>query len=148
MYDRILVPVDGSEPSERAVSEAINLARSFDADLVFLYVVDVEAVSIDSYAGDVLERLEAHGKEAVANAEERADDAGVTAVTVVREGIPHRVITDVANEEDASMVVMGTHGRTGLGHVLLGSVTERVIRSSPVPVLTVRAETDGETDEE
>ncbi|MFC7166369.1 universal stress protein [Halospeciosus flavus] len=139
MYDTILVPVDGSAPSNAAVDEAVELAGAFGATVHFLFVVDVEGFALDEHAGSLVEQLHRQGEHAVEEARETAERQDVTAFGEVREGVPHRTIVRYAEEIDADVVVMGTHGRKGFRHFLLGSVTERVVREAPVPVLTVRA---------
>jgi len=140
MYDTILVPTDGSEPAGAAVAHAVDLAASSGATLHALSVVDSAAyASLDVSSEQVLEGLEARAGAATETIAETAADAGVEAVTEVSVGSPHEQITDYAEAVDADLIVMGTHGRTGLDRVLLGSVTERVVRAAPCPVLTVRA---------
>ena len=144
MYDEILVPTDGSDASELAIEHAIDMARTYDARLHALYVVDTGAYStLDAGAEMLLDSLEEEGEAAVNRVEERADDAGVSASTEVTAGTPHRAILDYAEDHDVDLIVMGTHGRTGLDRYLLGSVTERVVRTADVPVLTVRMESEG-----
>ncbi len=140
MYSDILVPTDGSEGALRAAEEAIGLAREYDATIHVLYAVNESAIPPDVGAGQVLESLEAAGAQAVEEIEDRAREGGIEHVeTSVVMGSPHRSILDYAAENDVDLIVMGTHGRTGLDRYLLGSVTERVVRSADVPVLTVRA---------
>jgi nucleotide-binding universal stress UspA family protein len=87
----------------------------------------------------VVESIEQSGENAINRAADRARDAGVeTVIKSVRRGTPHRTVLEYVDDNDIDLVVMGTHGRTGLNRLLLGSVTEKVIRLSPVPVLTVR----------
>lgn len=137
MYHQILVPTDGSERSDRAVDHAIGLAKAFDADLHTLYVVETDLVA-DTGLGAVTDALEAVGDDAVAEVVEEANEAGVTAVTgTVSRGTPHRAILDYVDEHDIDLLVMGTHGRTGVSRYLLGSVTEKVVRVADIPVLTV-----------
>jgi len=94
----------------------------------------------------VADELRAEGTEAVEAIAAQAEDAGVTAETAIETGIVHRSIVDYVDNEDIDLVVMGTHGRTGVGRFLLGSVAEKVIRTADAPVMTVRA-TDTETDD-
>jgi nucleotide-binding universal stress UspA family protein len=103
---------------------------------VLSVVEPVPAVEMD--AALVHERLRESADRAVDRACERLDAAGVPHETSVRDGSAHRAILAAAEEADADMIVMGTHGRTGVGRVLLGSVTERVVRRSDAPVLSVR----------
>jgi len=138
MYDRILVPTDGSEGTRGAVEHGIDLASTYDAALHTLYVVDT-SVGVDSSVVGTLEALEEAGQDAIDEVIRQAEAVGVGTVEgVVAQGAPHRAILDYVDEHDVDLVVMGTHGRTGLGRVLLGSVTEKVVRLSDVPVVTVR----------
>jgi len=142
MYEDILVPTDGSDGASAALDEAIDLAAAFDATVHSLYVVDINAASTESGALDLVESFEQRGESVVDAATERADEAGVDAVGSVVTGKPYRDIIDYADEHGIDLVVMGTHGRTGLERYLLGSVTEKVVRTADVPVLTVRAPED------
>ena len=147
MYDWVLVPTDGSTASEDAIEHAIDLAAKYGATLHALYVVDAGTYSSLEAAADVVaDELRAEGTEAVEAIAAQAEDAGVTAETAIETGIVHRSIVDYVDNEDIDLVVMGTHGRTGVGRFLLGSVAEKVIRTADAPVMTVRA-TDTETDD-
>jgi nucleotide-binding universal stress UspA family protein len=142
-YERVLVPTDGSDTAERAVDHALAIAEAFDGELHALTVVDVGAVasSSDIVPSDtVIESLTDRGEAAVADVAERADERGVEAVTEVRQEFPGSGILGYTREHEVDIVVMGTHGRTGLGRVLLGSTAERVIRRAEVPVCAVPAE--------
>jgi nucleotide-binding universal stress UspA family protein len=143
MYAEILVPTDGSPASDAAIEHAIDLADRYDARLHALYVVDGAAYSsLEAGAEVVVEALESEGEEATGRVADAAADAGVECVTSVRSGTAYRSIHDYVDEHDIDVVVMGTHGRKGLDRYLLGSVTERVVRTSDVPVLTVRQPAD------
>ena len=145
MYDRILVPTDGSASAENAFDHALDLARTYDAELHVLYAVDVPPGAIDAGASMLQSNLETEGTEAVELLADRAEREGFENVTTaVEPGRVHEVILNYAEEEDVDLVVMGTHGRTGLDRYLLGSVTEKVVRLSDVPVLTVRAPEESE----
>ncbi|WP_423745654.1 universal stress protein (plasmid) [Haladaptatus sp. SPP-AMP-3] len=138
MYDTILIPTDGSDSAAEAARNAVELAKRFDATIHAMYVIDIGAMWPDAYEGTILNDLEERGKKAVAAVREPAEDAGIDVVDdVVTGGHPHRVILDYADDNDIDCIVMGTHGRRGLDRYLLGSVTERVVRMSDVPVLTV-----------
>jgi len=142
MYDRILLPTDGSEGNDRAVSEAIDLAAETGAELHVFFVVEELP-----YAPEMTDdRLEAElcgiGEEATEAIRGRAEEAGVTARTEIEAGTPHLEILEYVDRESIDLLVMGTHGRSGLDKYLLGSVTERVVRSAEVPVLTVRVAGD------
>lgn len=133
MVQRILLPTDGSHGSEVAIPHALSYAARHGATVHALYVVD------EQFARNPQARstLRATGDEALQTIEQRAADAGVAVETAIREGVPHEEILTVIDEQAIDFVVMGTHGRGGLDRLLIGSVTERVVRSTDVPVLTV-----------
>jgi len=141
VYTDILVPTDGSTASTTAVEHAIDLASHYDATLHVLYVVDVTGYSALEVGADVVANaLEEEGEDAVGDVIGSAEAMEIDTRSMIQHGTPHRAITDYATAEAVDLVVMGTHGRTGVGRFLLGSVTERVVRTSPVPVLTVRGD--------
>ncbi|AZQ14634.1 MULTISPECIES: universal stress protein [Halorubrum] len=143
MYSQILVPTDGSPASDAAIEHAIDLAEHYDARVHALYVVDGAAYSTLEAGSDiVVEALEAEGENATRRVAEAAANAGVDCETTVATGTAYQSIRDHVAENDIDVVVMGTHGRKGLDRYLLGSVTERVVRTSDVPVLTVRHPVD------
>lgn len=143
MYGTILYPTDGSDESLRALDDALDIAGTYDAVLHALYVVEMDYHDrgVDGFSVDLtplLEALRAEGELAIEAIETRADDAGVPFVGSIVEGSPvHREILDYAAEHEVDLIVMGTHGRHGLDRWLLGSVAERVVRTSDIPVLTV-----------
>ncbi|WP_136600858.1 universal stress protein [Salinigranum halophilum] len=141
MYDTILLPTDGSGPSEAARDHAVGLASAYDATLHVVYVVDDEALRAARIDSDVVvEGFETEGETLVSEVATMAAEAGVDCETAVAHGHPHEVILEYATEHGVDLIVMGTHGRHGVSRFLLGSVTERVVRTSNVPVLTVRSE--------
>ncbi len=139
MYDRILVPTDGSDCARAAADHAITLAGDHGATVHALYVVHLRP-SLEPNLEVVLDTLEAVGEEALADIAAQGEAAGVEVVTATREGLPHEEICDYAEREGMDLVVMGTHGRTGIERVVIGSTAERVVRRSTVPVLTVHEE--------
>jgi nucleotide-binding universal stress UspA family protein len=142
MYDTILVPTDGSQAAETAAATGIALASQFDAELHALHVEDVGELP-PGVEDDEAGPLERQGQQAVDDVTAMAADAGVAVATAFLTGDAdvHRAILNYVAEHDVDCVVMGTHGRTGLGRFVLGSVAERTIREAPVPVLTVHEET-------
>lgn len=145
MYDSILVPTDGSREVERALEYAFELAHRHDATIRALYVVNAAGyggLPMETALDGVNGALRNEGQEAVDRVEELAPD-DVAVETAVREGAPSHVIVAEADSASDDLVVMGTHGRGGIDRLLLGSVTERVVRRSPVPVLTVQVDRDG-----
>lgn len=145
MYDRIVVPTDGSEGMGRVLAHAADLARAHGATLDFVYVVNAAAFAnlpMETSWEGVRESLREEGEAALDSAEGTVQR--VSTERHVLEGGPAREIVAYADRSGADLVVMGTHGRGGINRILLGSVAERVVRSSPVPVLTVRVGGDGE----
>lgn len=141
MYDRILVPTDGSAGVRRAIEHAAGLAAEHGATIHALYVVNTA-----SYAGLPMETswegvgdlLREEGERALEEAEGIAEERGVAVESTTAEGSPSDEIVRHAEREGCDLIVMGTHGRGGIDRLLLGSVAEHVVRSSTVPVLTVR----------
>jgi Universal stress protein UspA and related nucleotide-binding proteins len=140
MYSRILLPTDGSDAMASVVDHAARLAAHHGATLHTLYVANTTSLSdLPAEAGweNVTEALYSEGEKAVSAVESRVDGHGVSMESELREGSPAREILGYAEEANCDVVVMGTHGRTGVDRLLLGSVAERVVRSSAVPVLTI-----------
>jgi nucleotide-binding universal stress UspA family protein len=143
---RILVPVDFSPHAERAFKYAMTLAQRFSARLGLVHVVEdhymIGAWSNEVYVpnvGELLEGLIANAERRLATLKRSAAALGLTAETVVITGRPAPAIVEHAKEGGFDLIVMGTQGRTGLSHVVLGSVAERVVRTAACPVLTVHA---------
>jgi nucleotide-binding universal stress UspA family protein len=145
MYGTVLHPTDGSEASRAAADHAIDLAAAHGATLRLLYVVDTGTLAADDYGTVLLDSLEQSGQAALDDLAERAAAAGVECDSAIETGTPHREILADAEASGADLVVMGTHGRTGLDRFLLGSVSGRVVRSADVPVLVVPPEREGGT---
>jgi nucleotide-binding universal stress UspA family protein len=140
---RILCATDLSQASEPAWDEAQRLARLFGAELVLLHVVPPLPIPLEGYFPPQMyqELAEGASREARAALEgllARRADPGVKAWARVEEGGAAQRILEVAREESVDLVVVGTHGRTGFGRILLGSIADRVVRVAPCPVLTVR----------
>jgi nucleotide-binding universal stress UspA family protein len=139
MYDAILLPTTGGPEMNEVINHVGSLADRYDATVHVLSVMDARnrfespASGIAGNAWDDGERSRAH--EAVADADAALPD--VTTERIVRSGVPHEEILEYVRESSVQLVVMGTHGRTGLDHYLIGSVAERVVRRCAVPVLTV-----------
>ncbi|WP_226480950.1 universal stress protein [Natrinema amylolyticum] len=144
MYDCILVPTDGSREVERALEYAFELARTHDATIRSLYVVNAAGyggLPMETALDGVSDALRDEGRAAVDRVEELAP-ADVTVETKVLDGAPSQVIVEEADPAECDLIVMGTHGRGGIDRLLLGSVTERVVRRASVPVLTVQVDPD------
>lgn len=134
----IVVPVDFEAASSKAIATAKDLAARFGADVVLVHVYQLP---VYTYPGLEPTLLPGFHTEVTAAAQRAVDELakreGMQAV--LREGDPATEILAAAEEMNAAMIVMGTHGRTGLAHLFLGSVAEKVVRKSKVPVLTVRS---------
>lgn len=147
MYQRILVPVDGSPTSQRGLDEAIRLAQIMKGRLRLIHVIDELsfAVAMDAYsgyAGDWLGVLREAGQRVLDDGKAVAAAAGVEVETVLCDsfhGAVHEMVTAEAAKWPADLIMIGTHGRRGVGRLLLGSSAEHILRYAPVPVLLVRA---------
>lgn len=143
MYNHILVPTDGSDVVAAAADHAIELAAHFDATVHALYAIEPENTTLPSEAmrhDEMYDDYVAWGEEITNDIVDRARNSGVEGVAAVEDGTPHEVISDYAVENDIDVIVMGTAGRSGWRERLLGSVTERTLRKSQIPVLTVQAD--------
>lgn len=140
MYDNILVPTDGSEGVQPAIDHAVELAEMADATVHGLYVVDTaDATAVPEAKWMTIEEtLTEAGQRAVDEIEEQASEQGVETTGTVVSGKPHEEIDEYIDANDIDLVVMGTRGRSGIDRVLLGSVTDKVVRQADVPVLIKR----------
>ncbi|WP_146417287.1 universal stress protein [Haloarcula hispanica] len=139
-FDDILLPTDGSSGAEAAIEPTGALASATDATVHLVSVVDTRSLGIDVGSSVIVDELESVATDAVGDASDRLSGMGVETVeTAITHGVPYRAILDAIEETDADLVVIGTHGRTGIDRYLLGSVAEKLVRTSPVPVMTVRA---------
>jgi len=167
MYNHILYPTDGSEAADAVRTHVQSLAENYDSRVHILYVVDsnyskssmtlrqdddgtwktgmVSRGRGEDQGGmskdkvDVLDVLEREGRELVEEiAESLSQQQGYKTATACKRGKPHRVINSYAEDNEIDLIAMGTHGRSGVSRQLIGSVTEKVVRTADVPVLTVR----------
>jgi universal stress protein A len=141
--ERILVPIDFSDCSQKALQYALPLAREHGAAIALVYVVPPpEGVSAYAAAAMDFDELEASLKTAAEKELQKLARhkmlSQVATTSVVRVGSPAREIVEAARKLPADLIVISTHGRTGLNHVLLGSVAEHVVQRAPCPVLVVR----------
>jgi len=148
MYQRILVPIDGSPTAERGLAEAIKLGRLTGAQLRLVHVVDELSFALSAsqgmatMTGDVLDMLREAGAEILAQGAASVRAAGLQVDTVLKDSFAGRVSDLVVREAGAwpaDLIVLGTHGRRGVGRLFLGSDAETIVRSAPVPVLLLRA---------
>lgn len=140
LYRRILVPTDGSREGRVAIEHAIELASVHDAELHGLYVVNTASYAglpMESSWEGVDEMLRADAEDAIEAVEAVAEDSAVAVETEIVDGTPSERIIRYAETNDCDLIVMATRGRGGIDRLLLGSVTEKVVRGSSVPVLTI-----------
>ena len=150
MFERILIATDGSKHSERAAETGIEMARLYGSTVTALYVVDIgkeyaplgDLISkvADSLIAGIKSNLQNQGEDATRKVAEMAEKAGIAAKRKITEGYPAEDIIRIAKEGDMNLIVMGGIGATGLDRFLLGSVADKVVRTSKVPVLVVRKE--------
>jgi nucleotide-binding universal stress UspA family protein len=133
----ILVPTDFSAPSQQAMTYAFELAQKVGAKLSLLHVIEVPVYAIE--VSLPLEDLEQDARRGLARLLPEAAAAHVDVTRLVAMGVPYEQILEMATAEQVDLIVMATHGRTGLRRLAMGSVAERVVRMAPCPVLTIRS---------
>ena len=146
MYRQILVPVDGSETANKALVAALQLAKDSGGRVRLVHVIEEWAYisgyeQFGAYADDLLDVMREAGKKVLQDAMTQAKTTGVAADSMLFDSSGGRlaeVVATAAREWNADLVVVGTHGRRGVGRMLLGSGAEQIIRLAPVPVLVVR----------
>jgi len=141
---RILCPVDFSEPSGQALDYAVTLASTLGAELHLLHAYQLPVYALPDGAlipsAELAASVSSEAQEALDGLVNDRIPDGVVAHPHLTEGAPYLEVERLVKELDIDLVVMGTHGRTGFARLLMGSVAERVIRTCPVPVLSVPAE--------
>ncbi len=131
MFKTIIVPTDGSKFAEKAEDVAISIAKNFNGKLVVLHIIDEKLI----YPFEVLEN---EGKNILKNASKKAEEQDITTDTVLIVGDPSHDMSKIVEKTGADLVVIGTHGKTGLEKFLMGSVAENVVKTVGVPVLLVK----------
>jgi len=148
LFARILVPVDGSAQSRRAIDLALDVAQAVGSQLCFVNVVDRSRISVEcsnvpfADPTPLLEQATADAEDILAQAAACATAVGLSARTTLSEGAPVDAICKLAHDEGSELIVMGSHGRRGFDRFVVGSTTEGVMRASSVPVLVVRVAKD------
>jgi nucleotide-binding universal stress UspA family protein len=151
-YSKILLTHDGSNFSGEALPHAISVAKVFNAEIIVLQVIDFELNIIPAVTTsgatigtrmilkDIAKRERKAAKDMLNKVKQQLDKAGVTKVTIaIEEGDAREAIITVAKDHACNLIVMATHGRTGLKRALLGSVADYVVRNAPCPVLLINA---------
>ena len=142
LFKKILVPIDGSNTSNKALDYALKLAQSDKAEVRLIYCIDeLSLLSSHEYSGEMLQLARESGHKILEGGMALASAAKVKTDTRLIDRVGQRLgesVADAAGDWGADLIVLGTHGRRGIGRVLLGSGAEQVMRMSPVPVLMVR----------
>jgi len=146
MYQQILVPTDGSAAAKSAINHAVDIAATRGATVHALYVIPTDELRFRRKSDEVKKLKAGHfenhpdahtrAKNAIHDVIAAATEANVEATEAIVAGRPHTEIVEYARENGIDLIVMGSHGHSGVGRLLLGSTTERVIRKTSVPVLT------------
>lgn len=142
-FRNIVIATDGSENTQRAISYGIDIAKLSGATVHALYVVNTSPVISDSWTvgkESIYEIIRSEGEKAVSEVKKIGEASGVEVREVVLDGYPGNEIIDFAENNNIDLIVMGTLGKTGLDRLLIGSVAEKVVRGSKVPVMVVRGE--------
>ena len=146
MVEHILVPLDGSDLAEKALPHAQNLAKSSGATIHLIQVYDRESLNParDQSVGSAMEQIRLYEEAQAAEVERYLErtavplkNDGINVETAIREGSPHENILDYASKNNIDIITMSTHGHGGFRRMLTGSVTDRVIRSSEIPVFVI-----------
>jgi universal stress protein A len=149
---RILVPIDFSEHSKKALQYAVPLADQFKAVIHLLYVVEPTVYPADFSFGqigfsDVETELRKKGEQELHEMVETIIQGHVPSVARVKTGLPFVEIVSYAHDEKIDLIVVATHGHTGVEHILFGSTAEKIVRKAPCPVLVVRTQEHDFVDE-
>ena len=146
---KILIPIDGSDSSMEALRYASSFASEFNITIYLMTVIEPNYGMYDAYAEQIIfaqreTEIMTVVNERLEETEKKAAKMGIkNIITATRVGSPYEKIIEFAEEEEIDLIVMGTHGRSGIAHFLIGSVTEKVIRTSPCPVLVIRPDLHG-----
>jgi len=142
LFQRILIPIDGSQLSLKAAKQGIYIARKLESKVVFLYVIDVRMIEASSLAGvdpGILKtRLRNAAERYLNEAAKVVEEENITFQNRIREGLPAEDILKEIEEERIDLVIMGSKGMSGAHRVIIGSTAEEVVRWSPCPVLIVK----------
>jgi len=144
LYQHILVPIDGSETSMVAMKEAIKLGKALNSKITVVQVMALDPFIADAYVktgetNELIERTRTYLLDILEKAKQQFSNEGITVETKLQEGfVVHEEIIQAAQDLNADLIVMGSHGRTGVRKLVLGSVAQKVLGESHIPVLIVR----------
>ena len=142
MFERILVPIDGSQLSLKAAKQGIYIAKRLESEVVFLYVIDVRMIETSSLTGTdqgiLRTRLRNVAERYLNEAAKLAEEENIMFQNRIREGLPAEDILKEIEDEKIDLVIMGSKGMSGAHRVIIGSTAEEIVRWSPCPVLIVK----------
>ncbi len=143
-YQKIIIATDGSKQVGKAIEAGVELAKLTGAKLYAVYVIVQTGYSPRDFGweGSLREFLETEARKAVTSVEEAGKASGINVESVILEGYPADKILEFAEQEGMDLIVMGTLGRTGIDRFLMGSIAEKVVRHSKIPVMVVKGKTD------
>jgi nucleotide-binding universal stress UspA family protein len=141
--NKILVPVDFSDYSKSSLRYAVNFSKFFKAEMILVYVVEAVIYPPDFSMGQIAipsvnAEWDKRAKEELEKLAKAEIPADVKVKTIIKTGKPFMEIIETASEEDADLIIIATHGHSGVEHILFGSTAEKVVRKAPCPVLTLR----------
>ncbi|MEA3332468.1 MAG: universal stress protein [Pseudomonadota bacterium] len=141
LIKKVLVLTDGSQNSRSALRYAVEICRNFKASLHILSVVeDIPSYAYLEVGSEFISQVQETVRQEVVQCSGYCETSGIVCDGEIRHGVPYEEIIKYAKEIDADLIVMSTHGHTGLSHILLGSVAEKIVRYAPCPVLTTRVD--------
>lgn len=148
MFKRVIVPVDGSQTSNKALTVALQMARDSGGSVRIIHVIEgsnygSNIMQIEGFSGDAMQPIRSAAKKILDDAMALAEPFGVQTDTKLFDTVDGRLADAVGNaatEWQADLIVVGTHGRRGIGRILMGSGAEQIMRQAPIPVLVIRAQ--------
>ncbi len=144
LIKKVLVLTDGSQNSRSALRYAVEICRNFDASLHLLSVIeDMPSYATLEVGSEFISKVQETIKGEVVSCAGYCETSGIACDGEIRHGVPYEEIVNYAKEIDVDLIVMATHGHTGLSHILLGSVAEKVMRHAPCPVMITRVDNKG-----
>ncbi|MCK5680144.1 universal stress protein [bacterium] len=139
LIKKVLALTDGSQNSRSALRYAVEICRNFEASLHLLSVVEDMPSYVNLEVGsEFVSKVQETIRKEVVDCSGYCETSGISCEGEIRHGVPYEEIIGYAKEIDADLIVMATHGHTGISHILLGSVAEKIVRHAPCPVLTTR----------
>ena len=140
---KVLVPIDFSDYSKNALKYAVNFSMQFNAEMILIYVIEPVIYPPDFSMGQIAlpsvnTEWDIKAKEELNKLAKSEIPSSIKVTTVLKTGKPFVEINETAAEEDADLIIIATHGHTGVEHILFGSTAEKVVRKAPCPVLTLR----------